>query len=1033
MRRGSTCLLLAALAGLVPAAARAGMGMGNQSPVIDGLTVNPAVAVTGAPNAVTCAAHDPDGKVNEVLFEASGGTWDAARPAVTAAASVSASALWTPPADGTYTLTCTVWDDGFSITRSQASLSITVTAAPGAQPPVIDALTASPQALLAGQEARLQVAAHDPAGGALSFAWSASGGALAPAGDAAVWTAPDAGGDYAVTVVATGAGGLTASAQVTLSVRVRTWEGAFATELQAPRRLAASDNGGAYVVDARTGQVLLTTAKGGVMGAAPLREPAVAVASGAGRLFAATASGSIQEIDARLGTPLAALTPGGGPAVGPSGLAYAPAQGLLFLAERTAGRVRALRLDGSTAYTLTAAGPAPLASPVDVAVDAPRGLVWVLLEGAAGGKLAHAFQLADGVWVRSMVDAGAGNGQVTRAGGLAVDAGGRVFVSDTFQGALQVYGAAGAWSGAVGSWGMGPDELRQPAGLALDGRGDVLVANVAAGRVERFGTGLPPPACAGDADCDGMPDAWELAHGLNPNWAGDALLDSDGDGLTNLEEFLRGTDPRNPDTDGDGFSDGDEVRSGFDPLDAGDHTVHLVLGGPSETDPGLVRLSAQVTGGPQVRCAVSWRQVSGPKVNVRAAGKTGAELVVRAAGRYGLKARATCGAFTTEEAWSLQVRNVAPVAAPGRVLVVAPGDWLRLSAAGSSDANGDALAASWWVAQGRPAASWRWEDGLVLLPGGPGLVRTQLTVKDPRGLAGRSTFDVLVAAPEAVAPTAVVPAALTGEVGQPIALDGSDSLGGPLAFRWAQVEGPLGALTGALQPVASFVPAAPGRHVLSLQVSRRAVLAPPATVALFVAPAGGALPAAAARGPASARRGVPFELDGSASAAAAGGSLTFRWRQLRGPAAGLTEADQPVATVVPFASGSHLFALSVSEAGAESPPALVRVDVGPLPVAAAAGPGLGQTGARLALDGSGSAPARPGAPLAWRWTQVEGPWTPLAGATTAAPAFVPAAPGLYRFELEVGEAGVWSAPAAVSVLVVGEPAGGLAPAEGGEP
>ena len=64
------------------------------------------------------------------------------------------------------------------------------------------------------------------------------------------------------------------------------------------------------------------------------------------------------------------------------------------------------------------------------------------------------------------------------------------------------------------------------------------------------------PICV-DWDGDGMPDDWEITHGLNP-WINDADLDSDGDGLTNLEEYERGTDPFNPDTDGDGILDGDE-------------------------------------------------------------------------------------------------------------------------------------------------------------------------------------------------------------------------------------------------------------------------------------------------------------------------------------------------------------------------------------------------------------------------------------------------------------------------------------------
>jgi hypothetical protein len=43
-------------------------------------------------------------------------------------------------------------------------------------------------------------------------------------------------------------------------------------------------------------------------------------------------------------------------------------------------------------------------------------------------------------------------------------------------------------------------------------------------------------------------------------------MDSDGDGLSDLQEIMIGTDPFNPDTDGDGFSDGVEVVSGSDPL-----------------------------------------------------------------------------------------------------------------------------------------------------------------------------------------------------------------------------------------------------------------------------------------------------------------------------------------------------------------------------------------------------------------------------------------------------------------------------------
>ena len=67
---------------------------------------------------------------------------------------------------------------------------------------------------------------------------------------------------------------------------------------------------------------------------------------------------------------------------------------------------------------------------------------------------------------------------------------------------------------------------------------------------------------------DGIPDDWKIAHGFDPNDPSVAGQDPDGDGLTNLQEFQLGTDPRNPDTDGDGVSDGEEVKRGTNPLNA---------------------------------------------------------------------------------------------------------------------------------------------------------------------------------------------------------------------------------------------------------------------------------------------------------------------------------------------------------------------------------------------------------------------------------------------------------------------------------
>jgi len=99
-------------------------------------------------------------------------------------------------------------------------------------------------------------------------------------------------------------------------------------------------------------------------------------------------------------------------------------------------------------------------------------------------------------------------------------------------------------------------------------------ASIAWARPNKARTPLDPTCVqpyaptADDADDDYLPDAWESQHNLDPldNGLNDLTRqgergDFDGDGLTNREEYLLGTDPGNSDTDGDGETDGNEVNA----------------------------------------------------------------------------------------------------------------------------------------------------------------------------------------------------------------------------------------------------------------------------------------------------------------------------------------------------------------------------------------------------------------------------------------------------------------------------------------
>lgn len=72
----------------------------------------------------------------------------------------------------------------------------------------------------------------------------------------------------------------------------------------------------------------------------------------------------------------------------------------------------------------------------------------------------------------------------------------------------------------------------------------------------------------------------------NSGGTGNIFLDSDQDGLTDEEEKIYGTDPRDRDTDSDGYTDGAEVRSGYDPKKPapGDRIIQISQGEKTESE-----------------------------------------------------------------------------------------------------------------------------------------------------------------------------------------------------------------------------------------------------------------------------------------------------------------------------------------------------------------------------------------------------------------------------------------------------------------
>jgi hypothetical protein len=135
----------------------------------------------------------------------------------------------------------------------------------------------------------------------------------------------------------------------------------------------------------------------------------------------------------------------------------------------------------------------------------------------------------------------------------------------------------------------------------------------------------------GDSDADGLPDAWELANGLNPDashlvngYAGDF----DGDGIANYRERLLGTRADLADTDGDGFNDFEEVeRLHSNPLLA-----------EFDGEPVLV---AQLDGSLAARTSGSWSTEGDEIYSNDTTGSIGFDLEVPESGSFRLLVRLT--------------------------------------------------------------------------------------------------------------------------------------------------------------------------------------------------------------------------------------------------------------------------------------------------------------------------------------------------------------------------------------------------------
>lgn len=539
-----------------------------------------------------------------------------------------------------------------------------------------------------------------------------------------------------------------------------------------------------------------------------------------------------------------------------------------------------------------------------------------------------------------------------------------------------------------------------------------------------------------DSDTDGMPDSFEQANGLDSFDASDATAQAAGyaAGITNRDVFDFGLTLSNP--------------------PATDPRLGLAIGQVpplSTVPPGVLRPSVTVTSPGAGTPSFAWRQVTGPKGTVLNATTASPAFIAKAPGRYEFEVRITNAAGRSSPlVQAFDVINAPPKAqlVPGSAVSV--GQDVLLDAGLTTDLNDQPLTYVWRADPANPSATDRFTSTAraSFIPLAPGTFRYFVKARDSLGLESAEASAEFHAADPASAGVPSADAGLDQTVasGPAVTLDGTSSTagtaGGTLSYQWVQLSGPPVSLVGPTSATPVFQAVTPGTLEFGLTVTNNTpdrLVSARDTVRVVVTSKAARHPTADA-GPDQRRLvGDLVPLDGTRSVAVAGGSLTFTWTQVSGPALSgpIPSLAQP--TFSPALPGEYVLQLVVDEGGVVSPPDTVTVRVNrsaseqpPVANVTLAGLPLRQaeyrvrlTGLTLdvALDGSSSFDPQ-GRPLTFRWTQVAGPAVALSSREIARPTFTTSNAGIHSFLLTVDN-GVTRASARLDVLV--DPVSGSIP------
>lgn len=687
----------------------------------------------------------------------------------------------------------------------------------------------------------------------------------------------------------------------------------------------------------------------------------------------------------------------------PNDIAIDPSTGRIYVTDSKANLVKVYNFDRSLAFTIS-----DILFPTGIHIDSKKG---ELLIGDLINSQVKVFDLS-GKFLRSFGSSGVGAGFLSSIQGLTVDKMGRIYAVDAHKGWVQVFDSEGNHLSFIGK-----GDLFTPLDVAIDPYGRLIITSSSDGKLVVYGidgSDLPSNwsenSSLPDSDGDGIPDAWEESNNLNSN-LNDASLDTDNDGLTNLEEYLAFTDPNNADTDGDGLKDGVDPSPGM----ASDNKPFADAGPDMTYDPAIITLDGSGSSDPNsLTLEYNWTESekNPAKVTLSDNGTVTAvrpTFIATHAGVYKISLTVTNGYFVSKtDDVSITIRNLSPTAYAGIDQTVSAGTEVKLDGSGSKDANGDTLTYNWTQVSGtqvnliggsRKDASFTPQES--------GVYTFSLTVSD--GVDTSSSDDINITVNKAN----IVPVANAGDdqiiyLPATVTLNGSKSIDGDgeqLTYSWKFVSGPKDiTLSNAADKSPVFTPDTTGIYTFALTVSdgKNTSLSDEVNITVngkdYVPVANaGEDQEVTIYSTVTLGGGKSYDTDNFPS------PLTYSWTQVFGTSVSLSDSTSMTPTFVPIYEDVVRFELTVSDGLHTSLSDEVEIKIignNTTPVADAGKDQTGVAGTSIKLDGKGSMDSD-GDSLTYQWTQTKGASVTLSDIYSKEPTFTPSQSGIYEFMLLV--------------------------------